>query len=530
MNELPPWYTVGTVGLAGAFGAAAAAAWGGLWPYGAPDIFAFAALCAAVALAGIWDTFRAMTSTASDAGAALVELVVGGALALLLTRHFLPLVVALTLLVLVRIYTGRLTRVMLRLWDAPNPELARKVRHTFMGTALWLGLAIGILLVWSGLDHAPGLLAWRTAPVVLLAGVCGLVLVSGSEYEVMRTRFRGGQVQSDASFGTGWWGPVAGLIAAVVILAALLPPLPSVISLHTIGHTVVQVSERTTPSAAPQVVTTTSTKPGPVAKILPRQVRQSFGTYLFFFLLAVLAVLVVVRLVLAARRLGLGAADILARYSAGAVEGTRSAWALFAGLYALVRQGLRDGDWRALTRLLRQWWRWLVEAILAGLRRGNVWSQLGIRATSGRAGAAFAAAAGPRTLAGAAWNLAPGDPRRRVRETYRRFLQQGREAGLPRRPGQSPRTYERAVRSAEPGAEVGLSDLTGAYEQARFSPHPVGADDIARADGGWQRIAGFFSRRQERERSAAAAGAQGSERTVERGAQVRVRPDAKRRT
>lgn len=535
VNDLPPWYTIALVGLAAAFGAAAAAAWHGLWPYGAPNIAGFAAMCAAVALVGIHDTFRSITRRMLDPGLALAELVIGGVVALLLTQHALPFAVALGLVVVVRGQVGRLTHLMIELYDSGSAEVARLTRGRFTGLVLTLGLIVGACLVWSGLDRSAGLLHWTTAPVVLLAGVCGLILISGLEYEVMRSRFRGGEVTTDAAFGVGWWGPVAGLIAAVVLLCAVVPPLPSLVTLQMVGRTVVRVSERTTPpSGAENLSPIQPKKPSAITKVLPPQVRKSAGIYMFLLLLLALAATMVVRAVRYARRLGLDAAQLVRRQWAVGAETARSAAAFFSGLYALLLQGVRDGDWRGMVRFWRRWWNWMLEVIQGALFR-NIWRQLGIRSASHRTGAAFAARAGPRTMAGAAWNLPPEDPRRRVREIYRLFMEQAREAGLPRRASQTPRAYRQSVQAAEPATAAGLRDLTSAYERARFSLHPLGGEEIALASAGWDRIAGFLLRRRERRRAAEALGVE-AERArradpaaTRDGKAVQIRGDARRR-
>lgn len=530
MSDAPAWYVIGSVGLAAAFGAAIAAVWHGLWPFGDPNLFALAALCGLVAFVGVQDTFRAMTRKLMDPGLALVELIIGGALALLLTQHVLPFFVAVAVLAAVRAECGHLTRLVVDLYDTGSAEVARRTRRSFTSLLLVLGFIVGAALVWSGLDHSAGLLQWRSAPIVLLAGVCGLVLVSGAEYEVMRSRFRGGEVTTDAAFGVGWWGPVAGIIAAVVILAALVPPLPSVITLHTVGADVIVVSERTVPSSGPQNVSLPSAQksPGPIAKVLPRQVRNHAGLYIFLLLLATLVVTVVVRALLYARRLGMDAAQIVVGYWRGAVETARAAAAFFTGLYDLLMQGIRDGDWRGLARFGLRWWRWLLEVLSGALRR-NIWRQLGIRSAAHREGASFAASPGVRTMAGAAWNLSPEDPRRRVREVYRRFMQEASEAGLPRRASQTPRTYQLAVQAAEPGTAEGLADLTGAYEAARFSPHALSGASVDTATGGFNRIAAFLLRRRERTRNQSEQGARPAAGPARDGQSVQIRRGAPRR-
>lgn len=486
-------------------GAALAALWHGLWPYAgphvfAPNLFAFTALSAAVVLVGVRDTFNAMTRRPMEPGLAAAEIVVGSALALLVTGRFLPFVVALVLLVGIRGQAGILTRVVIDLYDQGTAEVARRVRQTFSRFALGYGALLTVFLLFSGLDHSASLLHWSTAPIVIGAGVCALVLISGAEYEVMRSRFRGGEVTADASFGTGWWGPAGGLIAAIVVLAALIPPLPSVLTLRDVGNVVLAVGQHTTNGGSPQNVVSTaaavSSSTNAVTKFIPAPIRAHIGLLIFLTLAAAFVVTIVIRLVLSARRLGMDGARLLQDYAGRTMEAAKGAVAFFAGFYTLVMQGLA-GDWSGMRRFLRRWWLWILD-VLTGHAWRNVWRQLTIRSASHRAGAEFAADMGPRTMAGAVWNLPPGDPRRRVRELYRSFMQEARDAGMARRPSQTPAAYRRAIAALEPDTGDGLTELTGAYEWARFSPHPVTAEHVGQASRGWERVAGFIVRMRER--------------------------------
>jgi hypothetical protein len=164
-----------------------------------------------------------------------------------------------------------------------------------------------------------------------------------------------------------------------------------------------------------------------------------------------------------------------------------------------------------MRRFLRRWWGWILDVITGRLFR-NIWRQLGIRSAAHKEGASFAAASKARTMAGAAWKLPPGDPRRRIRELYRQFMQEAKNAGIGREPYQTPRTFRVMVETAEPAMTEGLGDLTGAYEWARFSPHPVTPDHITSASSGWERISGFLTRRRERFRAQGAGLATGERR------------------
>ncbi len=511
LSDLPPWYTIGTLGLGAAMGAALAALWHGLWPYAGravfePNIFAFAALAAAVVFVGIRDTFHALTRRPMDPGLAAVELLVGAALTLLLTQRALPFVVGMALLIGIRGQAGILTRVIVDLYDSGNPDVARRVRQTFSRFALGYGALLTLFLLFSGLDHSASLLRWSTAPIVLGAGASALILISGAEYEVMRSRFRGGEVTADASFGAGWWGPVAGLVAALVLVSAVVPPLPSVLTLRQVGRVVLTVGEHTTNGGGAQNVpaskTAASSAPtNPILKRVPEPVRAHAGLAIFLLLAAAFVVTIAVRTVLYARRAGMDVVRLLLDYGGRGVDAGRGAVEFFVGFYRLLADGLA-GDWSGMKRWLRRWWLWILE-VLSGRAWRNIWRQLTIRSAAHRAGAEFAADMGPRTLAGAVWNLPPGDPRRRVRELYRQFMQEARDAGLARRPAQTPAAYRRAIEAVEPGTGDGLTELTSAYEWARFSPHPVTPEHVGQASRGWERVAGYFIRLRERHQKAA---------------------------
>lgn len=72
----------------------------------------------------------------------------------------------------------------------------------------------------------------------------------------------------------------------------------------------------------------------------------------------------------------------------------------------------------------------------------------------------------------------PDDPRGRVRFHYRQMSERARKAGLPRRIGQTPDEYAEYLApnlEEENGPELKppLNDLTGLYDEARFSAHPI---------------------------------------------------------
>ena len=495
MNDLPPWYSIGSVGLGTALGAAFAAIWHGLWPGGAPNLFGFTALCLLIAFFAVNDTFRAMTRSPMDPSLAMVEILVGGGALLALTQRPLPFVVGLAFAVFLRAEMGGLTALVINLYDRGGAPEANRLHRRFNGLALGSGMAMVLCGLGSRLETSTSLLHWGFAPIALVGGACALMLVAGAQYEVMRARFRGGAVAVDPGFGVGWWGPVAGVIAAVIIVSAVAPPLPSVITLHQVGAAALAVAQRTTTSSGPQNLAPQSTgahKHGP-AKIGPIP-RSELGLYMFLTLVAIFVVVEIIRSLVMMRRLGVGAYGLAGEYWRRARAIGAQAAVFFSGIYQLVREGLREGDWRGLSRLVRRWWRWLLEAF-SSMLRGNVWRTLVPRSAAHRAGAEFAIAAGPRTAAGAAWRLPPGDPRRRIREMYREFMLRAAEVGLGRRVSQTPQAFGRMVAAAEPDAGGVLAALTSSYEHARFSEQPVTAAHVGTAEHAWNTVAAFLGHR-----------------------------------
>lgn len=96
----------------------------------------------------------------------------------------------------------------------------------------------------------------------------------------------------------------------------------------------------------------------------------------------------------------------------------------------------------------------------------------------------------------------PDDPRGRVRFYYRQVAQRAGRAGLPRRVGQTPAEYAGylAPNLEEPQDQANLTSLTGLYEEARFSPHPVDTAQVETARESSQGLVAFFRQHSRRAR------------------------------
>ncbi len=509
MSDLPGWFTTAVVVLALAVGAALAAFWHAVWLGASPNILLFALVCGAAGLMGVSDTFRSMTVRPLDPTLVLVEIIVGGVATLLLVHHrFLPFIIAAIIVFAVRGNSGRLTTLLVNLYHEGKTEVARRTRGSFTSIVLILEVVFVIAGLGSNLEKSLSLWQWGFAPIALAAGAAGLMLISGAEYEVMRTRFLGGQVSSDASFGTGWWGPAGGLIAAVLIIGAILAPTPAIFSVHQISHFIYEHAAKTVKATGSENLggtTNLSTASSAKGHVLSK---SNLGLGLFVVLLLAFIVLAGFGLYRYSRRLGQDVGSVLLGYWQRTRAFGIGAAAFFVGFYRLLVLGIRDGDWAGLLRMLRLWLHWFLEIFSVGFWR-NRWRHLGIRSFSHKEGASFAAEAAARTIAGSAWNLAAGDPRRRIREIYRQFLMDAKSLGLGRRPNQTPAVYQHTLAKVEPATAEGLVSLTSAYEWARFSHHPVEQQHLEGATSGWERISKVFSVRRPKP---AEPGAKGKEK------------------
>lgn len=96
----------------------------------------------------------------------------------------------------------------------------------------------------------------------------------------------------------------------------------------------------------------------------------------------------------------------------------------------------------------------------------------------------------------------PDDPRGRVRFYYRQMAQRAGRAGMPRRTGQTPAEYAGylAPNLEEAQDQLYLQELTGLYEEARFSPHPVHDSHVESARETSQGLVAFFRQKSRRAR------------------------------
>jgi hypothetical protein len=96
----------------------------------------------------------------------------------------------------------------------------------------------------------------------------------------------------------------------------------------------------------------------------------------------------------------------------------------------------------------------------------------------------------------------PNDARGQVRFYYRQMAQRAQRAGLPRRTGQTPKEYAGylAPNLEAEQDQASLDSLTGLYQEARFSPHPVDESQVETAKESSQGLVAFFRQRSRKAR------------------------------
>jgi hypothetical protein len=96
-----------------------------------------------------------------------------------------------------------------------------------------------------------------------------------------------------------------------------------------------------------------------------------------------------------------------------------------------------------------------------------------------------------RAAPGSAWGyfrLGAATPREQVMFYYLSLLRRASERGFGRRPPQSPRDYETVLKENLPDSAPELQALTAAFEETRYSAHPVSPEQAKETRAIWQRV------------------------------------------
>ncbi len=280
---------------------------------------------------------------------------------------------------------------------------------------------------WTGADLSQSLLVFGALHLIL-----GLPLLAWARLRYLRTVWRLNRLEPPSRLSTRWAFYLSGLL-----LVALLPALALATLNPANGVQLPNIDIRGSQSTAEPINRgTIAARPTPITPFNqsqsnrgePFQIPAWVQTVLLFGMIAGVACLVV---------------------------------------WLLLRSGWVGPRWRKFN--LPRTWRNVVTWLrsLFGPRRPRETFEKADRDRVGRSFNPFGRFQRDRL---------PNDPRGRVRFQYRRVIERATRAGLPRSTGQTPGEYARYLTpSLEEDPQLGpqLDDLTGLYEEARFSPHPI---------------------------------------------------------
>lgn len=325
---------------------------------------------------------------------------------------------------------------------APSPLAGARAPRSTEGQpfAVLAGAALldGLLLVgaWVALSDGgagdSGGAAREVAAAVAAAGVLALAAWIGRAEVLRRAAGEGSAVQAD--FARLWWWAAAPALTACLLVGSAFPLYPAPLQGPTLARWITTVLGHLLAGA-----------PLPAARATPARLHAQAVTGLGLTGLWMLLLLLLWPAQRWLRR-------VLNRPGARPRSAPRPHW----------------------VRRLRLWW-----ARLAGRRRpgppplahGRWWP---VGQPAPRPGGP------PPRIAAAAWG--PDDWRGRVRAAYVRVLREAATVGMGRQASQTPRRFLAALLVRATAARFPLESLTAAYERARFSRHPLGADAAVRAE------------------------------------------------
>ena len=93
------------------------------------------------------------------------------------------------------------------------------------------------------------------------------------------------------------------------------------------------------------------------------------------------------------------------------------------------------------------------------------------------------------------FRLGAASPREQVLYYYLSLLRRAGQQGFGRRPPQTPREYEPVLEEHLPDAATDLQVLTAAFEETRYSNHPVGPEHAQAVRARWQQVRAALSRK-----------------------------------
>jgi hypothetical protein len=90
------------------------------------------------------------------------------------------------------------------------------------------------------------------------------------------------------------------------------------------------------------------------------------------------------------------------------------------------------------------------------------------------------------------------DSRQKILFYYLALIRRGSEAGMPRKPYQTPNDYEVGLIQKLPGSETDLDAMTQAFVEARYSRHPVNQDTVGLVRHAWEHVRAILNQKRSR--------------------------------
>lgn len=163
-------------------------------------------------------------------------------------------------------------------------------------------------------------------------------------------------------------------------------------------------------------------------------------------------------------------------------------WLILLGIVGFAFYFYATQNPELATALRRSRWRWVVdglERLWGGLRGWGRRAVATVEAASHRLFSWRSPAASERF---GFLSLRRLSPRQRVIFFYQAMLRRAGESGLPRQPAQTPNEYLPLLQEAVPDSAPDATALTEAFLEARYSTHEVTGEQVASAQGYWERI------------------------------------------
>jgi hypothetical protein len=344
------------------------------------------------------------------------------------------------------------------------------LRNLILRRYLNLGMFVVIL---AGIPPQDVLLTTRpvapneAVPAVVMYFVLGLILLSLVRYASLETTWRQAKVAVPTQIPRRWFGYSAVIFGVLVVLVTWLPTNYGM-GFFTTFNAVIRVIAQaittvyalilllfafivrliTRPSASPQgQILQETPPPESIPATLPIAYDWNLLKSLFFWIALIVLIVVALRQYFFFNR---DLSEELKRFKP--VNWLLTAWARFKASFKKVNKSVGTFIQNSIKRLRS------VGTIPA---KPDEWDYVN-----------------PRRL----------NPRQKIIFYYLALVRRAKEAGLPRKDGQTPYEYARSLTSSLEEEKDGVEAMTESFVEARYSRHDISAKEARRAESIWEAI------------------------------------------